>query len=191
MDKLWLITDKGDQNVRRLIDGETTGEPPHYSRQSPGNLQYARNGENLVFVTADLLAAWITFRPREGKAKRMDGLDAWECTCFCNRGPVRASLLVREATALTWALWGRPPRWVDYLHQGRRHPLPDPRLLLSPRRLAPRGQREGWQAAATSSAPQRSRTRRALALLRRPRRQVEARPGAAPPVTRRPHQKYC
>lgn len=97
----WLITDKGDQDVRVLADG-------HYSRQTPGDRRFTRNGQNLVFVTADLLAGWVTHRPKPGVAKRADGLDAYECSLFVNRGPVLSSELIREATALTWALWGVP-----------------------------------------------------------------------------------
>jgi molecular chaperone DnaK (HSP70) len=47
----WLITDKGDQDVRLLAD-------EHYTRQTPGALSFTRNGQNLVFVTPDLLAGW-------------------------------------------------------------------------------------------------------------------------------------
>lgn len=60
-------------------------------------------------MTSDKLAAWITFRPTPGKAERMDFLDAWECSLFINRGPIKSSSLVREASALTFALWGLPP----------------------------------------------------------------------------------
>lgn len=61
----WLITDKGDQDVRLLAD-------EHYTRQTPGALSFTRNGQNLVFVTPDLLAGWVTFRPTPGKAQRQD-----------------------------------------------------------------------------------------------------------------------
>jgi hypothetical protein len=99
----WTITDKGDQDVRALADG-------HYSRQTPGSRQFCRNGQNLVFVTADNTAAWVTFRPTPGKAKRQDNLDAWECSLFRNTGPILSSDLVAEAVALSIALWGDPPR---------------------------------------------------------------------------------
>lgn len=105
----WLITDRGDQDVRRLIDGETTGTAPHYSRQSPGHPQYTRNGDSTVFVTADLRAAWISFRPTPGKATRSDGLEAWECALFRNEGALLSSTLIIEAVALTDALWGVRP----------------------------------------------------------------------------------
>lgn len=104
----WFITDKGDPAARRLVDGETTNGRPHYSRQTPGALQFTRNGQNLVFITEDLLAVWVTFRPTPGVATRPDKLDGWECALFRNEGPEKSSSLIREAVMLSWALWGRP-----------------------------------------------------------------------------------
>lgn len=106
---LWLITDKGDPDARRLVDGVGFGKP-HYSRQQPGTPSFTRNGQNLVFITADGLAAWVTFRPTPGKAERKDKLDAWECALFRNEGPHLSSLLIREAEELSVALWGQLPR---------------------------------------------------------------------------------
>lgn len=113
----WLITDKGDDRARALVDGETTTGLPHYSRQTPGSRLFTRNGQNLVFMTADCLAVWVTFRPTPGRATRPDGLAAWECAVFRNEDRYRASgarllssALIREAVALTWALWGEAPR---------------------------------------------------------------------------------
>lgn len=71
----WLITDKGDPDARRLVDGELDdlNNVPHYSRQTVGARQFTRNGQNLVFLTADARAVWVTFRPTPGKAVRQDG----------------------------------------------------------------------------------------------------------------------
>lgn len=107
---LWLITDRGDEDVRRIIDGVGFNGVPHYSRQTPGDRRFTRNGQNLIFVTADARAAWITFRPTEGKAERQDKLQAWECALFRNEGPHLSSRLIREAALLTFAIWGPPPR---------------------------------------------------------------------------------
>ena len=98
----WEITDKGDQDCRRLADA-------HYSRQTPGARSFTRNGQNLVFVTPDLRAVWVTFRPTPGKATRPDKLDAWECALFRNTGPLLSSDLIAEAHQLSVALWGTPP----------------------------------------------------------------------------------
>lgn len=94
----------------RLVDGAWPDlGTPHYSRQSPGTRQFTRNGQNLVFITPDERAVWVTFRPAAGKAVRTDGLDAWECTLFRNEGPHRSSVLIREAVELSIALWGPLP----------------------------------------------------------------------------------
>lgn len=108
----WLITDKGDPDCRALADR-------HYSRQTPGAISFTRNGQNLVFVTADKKAAWVTFRPTPGKAIRADKLDAWECALFRNEGPVRSSVLIREAVLLSCALWGPipPDGFVTFIKQ--------------------------------------------------------------------------
>lgn len=105
----WLITDKGDPDARRLVDGESIGASPHYSRQTPGSRLFTRNGQNLVFMTDDLFAVWVTFRPTPGVAHRSDRLDAWECALFRNEGSIRSSDLIREAVELSISLWGPPP----------------------------------------------------------------------------------
>ena len=105
----WLVTDKGDPEARALVDGETTNGKPHYSRQTPGARLFTRNGQNLVFITPDALAVWVTFRPTPGKAVRSDKMDAWECALFRNDGPCTSSILIREACALTMAIWGTQP----------------------------------------------------------------------------------
>lgn len=111
MTKRWLITDKGDPNARALVDGDfLIVGLPHYSRQTIGARQFTRNGQNLVFVTEDCLAVWVTFRPTPGKAKRSDGRDAWECALFRNEGPALSSDLIREACSLSLSLWGPYPK---------------------------------------------------------------------------------
>jgi hypothetical protein len=108
----WLITDKGDPDARMLVDGESIEAAPHYSRQTPGARMFTRNGQNLVFITADARAVWVTFRPTPGKAKRQDGLDAWECALFRNetkKPRLLSSDLIREAVELSRVLWGPFP----------------------------------------------------------------------------------
>jgi hypothetical protein len=104
-----LITDKGDPDALALVDGVSFGGKPHYSRQTPGARSFTRNGQNLVFVTRDARATWVTFRPTPGKAERKDGLDAWECALFRNEGGILSSKLIREAVDLSIALWGPWP----------------------------------------------------------------------------------
>lgn len=112
----WEITDKGDPDALALVDGVTElikgrsgfGKP-HYSRQQPGTRFFTRNGQNLVFITPDKLAVWVTFRPTPGKAVRPDKRDAWECSMFRNEGPILSSLLIKEAVELSCAIWGKIP----------------------------------------------------------------------------------
>lgn len=108
--RIWRITDKGDPAARLLVDGVTIGGKPHYSRQTPGAAQFTRNGQNLVFITPDALAVWVTFRPTPGKAVRPDKLEAWECALFRNEGPYLSRDLIKEAHLLSAALWGAVPK---------------------------------------------------------------------------------
>jgi len=113
----WLITDKGDPEARNIVDGVGFDGKPHYSRQTPGAAMFTRNGQNLVFITRDKLAAWVTWRPTPGKAVRKDGLNAWENALFCNRGELLSSSLIREATELSCAIWGPfpPDGFITYI----------------------------------------------------------------------------
>lgn len=113
----WLITDRGDDDVRRLIDGEIDGIV-HYSRQTKGARMFTRNGQSIVLIAYNPgpVAAWVSFRPTPGKAVRQDKRDAIECALFklirghglrkATGGAVRSSHLIREATDLTRILWG-------------------------------------------------------------------------------------
>lgn len=110
----WLITDGGDQDVRALADR-------HYSRQSPGAQRFTRRGENIVLISRDGKAAWIVHRPCPGKAVRYDGADSWECSLFRNEGSVLSSELIIEATELTCAIWGLPPKdgLITFVNAGK------------------------------------------------------------------------
>ncbi len=92
----------------------------HYSRRQAGTNAFTRNGQNLVFMSEDKLAVWCTFRPAPGVASRPDGRSVWECAMFRNAQQIRRQLgrptgrflssnLIKEAVALTWALWRPPP----------------------------------------------------------------------------------
>lgn len=80
----WLLTDKGDPDARRLVDGEIDGIV-HYSRQTPGARLFTRNGQNIVLIAYNEgrpVASWVSFRPTPGKARRADRRDAVECALF-------------------------------------------------------------------------------------------------------------
>lgn len=91
----WIVTDKGDQTVRSLMD-------EHYSRQSVGAKQFCRPGNNLVLRTADGTAAWISWR-----GYRSDGIeDAWECTAYRNTSGMVSSDMIHWAVYATICEWG-------------------------------------------------------------------------------------
>ncbi len=100
LDAKWFAVSKADPRARALADR-------HYSRQKPGTPQFCRPGQNIVLLTQDGRALWVSWRPKPG-IQRMDGLDAIECTMFRNEGPYLSSDLIREAVELTLAKWGRP-----------------------------------------------------------------------------------
>jgi len=90
----WIVTDKGDQTVRALVD-------EHYSRQSVGASQFCRPGHNLVLRTVDGSAAWISWR-----GIRDDGIErAWECTFFRNTSTMLSSELIHWAVYATISEW--------------------------------------------------------------------------------------
>lgn len=93
----WVVTNKGDQECRRLADR-------HYSRQKIGSRQFCRPGRNLVLKTEEADAVWVTW-----SGIRDDGIDAWECTIFRNESTHLSSVLIREAVELTLREWGQPP----------------------------------------------------------------------------------
>jgi hypothetical protein len=82
----------------------------HYSRQSPGTPEFTPSGHKIVLMhfldDSTPAALWASHRPAPGKAVRADGLDAWACTMFrVEHRTVLASELIREAVAITRALW--------------------------------------------------------------------------------------
>ncbi len=89
----WHRTGRRDVVARMLADG-------HYSRQTPGAVDFMGNGRVLVLRTLDGLAVW-------GAIENMDpaGGRHWRVSIFRNTGPVLSSDLVREGTERTVAYW--------------------------------------------------------------------------------------
>jgi hypothetical protein len=99
---IWERSNRFDPRSVRLADR-------HYSRQKPGTPQFVRAGYNIVLITPDEAALWVTvYQPFVDH--RWDG--AWECSLFRNenREKYLASDLIREALAATRAIWGDPPK---------------------------------------------------------------------------------
>lgn len=94
---MWTQIQKADWRALRLADR-------HYTRQKPGTPQFCRPGHNLVLLTEDEQALWVTWA-----GIRDDGWDAWECTMFRNEGPYLSSHLIVLALGITRHLWGLPP----------------------------------------------------------------------------------
>lgn len=93
----WTLINKGDHRALQLADR-------HYTRQKPGSNQFCRPGKNLVLLTEDEKALWVTWN-----GIRDDGWDAWECTLFRNEGNYLSSHLIVLALGITRHLWGEPP----------------------------------------------------------------------------------
>lgn len=94
----WNLINKGDKRALALADR-------HYTRQKPGSNQFCRPGKNLVLLTEDEKALWVTWH-----GIRDDGWDAWECTLFRNEGDYLSSHLIVMALGITRHLWGEPPK---------------------------------------------------------------------------------
>lgn len=106
---LWELTNKGDQECRKLADR-------HYTRQKIGSRQFTRPGKNLVLRTPVADAVWVTW-----SGIRDDGIQAWECTLFRNESPHLSSDLIREAIKVTLREWGTPPPdgIITYVNQSK------------------------------------------------------------------------
>lgn len=94
----WVPIKKADWRALRLADR-------HYTRQKPGTSQFTRPGRNLVLLTEEENALWVTWH-----GIRDDGWNAWECTMFRNEGYYLSSHLIVLALGITRYQWGEPPR---------------------------------------------------------------------------------
>lgn len=96
----WHWVKRSDERARALVDGETVGKPPHYSRQTPGADEFMSNGKTLVLMTDDGLAVWGAIENMDPAGKRR-----WRVSIFRNKGPRVSSELVAEATDRTFDYW--------------------------------------------------------------------------------------
>jgi hypothetical protein len=99
----WMRVHHCDVRARLMADR-------HYSRQTPGAREFVGNGHKIVLLQlleGCPVAVWASHRPAPGKAVRADGRDVWACTLFrVEERTVPASVLIREAVAITKHLWG-------------------------------------------------------------------------------------
>ncbi len=96
----WQITHRADKWARAIADR-------HYSRVTPGAVQFAPPGFALVLLTANHQALWVSSWQKETYAP----YPGWICSLFRREsgpGPL-ASELIRQAVAVTRWAWGNPP----------------------------------------------------------------------------------
>jgi hypothetical protein len=98
---LWHRSNRFDKRALPLADR-------HYSRQKPGTPQFVRPGRNVVLLTRDADALWVSSWHRPDLVKHAFGY-CWECSIFRNESAALSSDLIVGAMAATRAVWGEPP----------------------------------------------------------------------------------
>lgn len=89
----WIEVRRCDRDAASIADR-------HYSRQTPGAIEFLPPGQTLALVTRDGGAVW-------GVCLNLDPVGSlrWRVTIFRREHGALASDLVREATALTYSRW--------------------------------------------------------------------------------------
>ena len=80
----------------------------HYNRQHVGSPQFVPPGRNVVFLTENADAVWVTSWPFAEYVKHA-WAGAWVNSIFRNEGPYLSSDLILEAVAATRYLWPEVP----------------------------------------------------------------------------------
>lgn len=98
----WRLSNRFDPAALPLADR-------HYNRQKPGTPQFVPPGRCVVLTAGDpVTALWVTSWPFKQYTKHQ-WAGAWICSAFRREGGARASELIREAVAITRAIFGIPP----------------------------------------------------------------------------------
>lgn len=97
----WRLSHRADPRALGLADR-------HYNRQKIGTPQFVPPGRCIVLLTELADALWVTSWPF-AEFTRHAWAGAWVCSCFRNEGPALSSDLIREAVAITRAIYGEPP----------------------------------------------------------------------------------
>ena len=96
---LWHASHRFDPRAAAVADR-------HYSRQSVGNPQFVRPSHNVVLLTEQADALWVScWQP----IIKHQWKHSWECALFRNESPHLASELIRQAVAATRWKWGDAP----------------------------------------------------------------------------------
>ena len=86
---------------------------PHYSIATPNAAELGPPGQKIVLMAQDAL--WGSHRPAPwAKLNRMDGFKGHSCFIFRNESEVLASVLIREAVAITAIDWNCAP-FITYV----------------------------------------------------------------------------
>jgi hypothetical protein len=80
----------------------------HYNRQKVGSPQFVPPGRNIVLLSRDRKALWVTSWPF-AQYVRHAWPGAWVNSLFRNEGAGLSSDLIREAVAVTLSVWPEPP----------------------------------------------------------------------------------
>lgn len=97
----WERSHRAEPQAVRIADR-------HYNRQKPGTPQFVPPGRNVVFITPDESALWVTSWPF-AEYVRHAWPGAWVNSLFRREGGALASDLIRQAVSATRALWPNVP----------------------------------------------------------------------------------
>lgn len=97
----WRTSHRADPPAGALADR-------HYNRQHVGSPQFVPPGGNVVLLTPDADAVWVTSTPFAEYVKHA-WPGAWVNSLFRNESPHLSSMLITEAVAASRFLLGDPP----------------------------------------------------------------------------------
>lgn len=100
---MWRLSHRASETSREIADR-------HYNRQKIGSPQFVPPGRCLVLEarTNTGRALWVTSWPF-AKYVKHEWPGAWVCSAFRNEGAGKATVLIREAIAMTRGFFGEPP----------------------------------------------------------------------------------
>lgn len=101
--KYWILSHRADPSACIIADR-------HYNRQKIGSPQFVPPGRCIVlrFDRPEGRALWVTSWPFAEYTKH-EWRGAWVNTCFRNESSLKASVLIKEAVAITCWKWPDVP----------------------------------------------------------------------------------